>query len=160
MSKVPCQKYPVYIQFEYLFPRSTATIPFRDTRLSRTLTCICKKYLVYIEYLPPSRNFSSISPYNPPFSRYLIVENQKCTEWPYADLEYLTVNKSIHYTLNTYIQGNKISILLKNQPFSKHNVAENENKIMKNRKLKISKIPNSIFAWASNKKNQEEFEKH
>ncbi len=35
---------------------------------------------------PPRDKFSSVSLYNQPFSRYKVVENRKCTEWPQTDL--------------------------------------------------------------------------
>ena len=38
--------------------------------------------------------------YDWPFPRYKVLKNQKCSEWPQAELEYLIV-KSTLYTLNT-----------------------------------------------------------
>ena len=51
--------------------------------------------------LIPEPKFHSDSLYDQPFSRYKIVENRKCTEWPQNNLKFLTV-KSTLYTLNTH----------------------------------------------------------
>ena len=64
-------------------------------------TLNCRKCLVYSEYVPPRPTFSSVSCYKQPFSRYKVVENQKCTELPQAALEHLTVTSTL-YTFNTY----------------------------------------------------------
>ncbi len=63
---------------------------------SSVKSTICKHLI-----LTPKPQFSSVSLSRQLFSRYQIVENQKCTEWLQTDLEHLPV-KSTLYTLNTY----------------------------------------------------------
>ncbi len=64
----------------------------------------CRKYLVYTEYSSMGPKFHSLLLYDQPFSRYNIVKNRKCIEWPQNDLNHLTV-KSTLYTLNTHPRG-------------------------------------------------------
>ncbi len=47
-----------------------------------------------------------------PFSstRYRVVENRKCTEWPQSDFTHLTVTGYL-YTLNTYLGGTNFTQL-------------------------------------------------
>ncbi len=62
-------------------------------------TLNCQKYPVYTEYLPPRPKFSSVLLYNPLFSRYKAVENQKCTNWPWTDLSKVPV-PCMHWVLS------------------------------------------------------------
>ncbi len=57
---------------------------------------ICDKYPVHTEYLPPKPKFSSVLLYDQPFSRYKVVENWKCTEWPQIDIEHVTVKNTLY----------------------------------------------------------------
>ncbi len=61
----------------------------------------CQRYPVYTVHSPPRPKCHSVSLYDKPFSRYNVVENRKCTEWPQNDLKHLTV-KSTLYILNTH----------------------------------------------------------
>ena len=106
----------------------------------------------------PSPKFSSVSLYNQPFSRYKIVENRKCTEWPQNELETWAV-KSTLYALNTYPWGpnftpfhSTVAPFWVNRSFWFSYMLrwwtwtfQTKQKIIKNWKLKISKLPNRFF---------------
>ena len=51
-----------------------------------------------------SETIETVLLYDQPFSRYKVVENRKCTEWPQNDLNHLTVERTL-YTMNTTPQG-------------------------------------------------------
>ncbi len=61
-------------------------------------------YTVYTKYLPTRPKLWSISLYDQPFSRYKVVKNCKCTQWPEIQHEYWTV-KSTLYILSIYPWG-------------------------------------------------------
>ena len=59
---------------------------------------------VYTEYLSLRPKFHPVSLYDQPFSRYKIVENRKCTQWPH----HVSV-KSTLCTLNTHFRGQNLT---------------------------------------------------
>ncbi len=69
-----------------------------------------QKYPVYKRNLPPPPpkhtppvQIWSVSLYAQPFSKYKIVENRKCTEWPQNDLGHLAVKITL-YKVYTYLR--------------------------------------------------------
>ncbi len=66
--------------------------------------------------LPPLSKVWSVSLYDQLFSRYRVIENRKCTEWPQSDHGPLTV-KSTLYTLRTSPVVLIWSFLFYDQPF-------------------------------------------
>ncbi len=58
-----------------------------------------------------SPEFRSVSMYNHPFARYLVVKTRKCTEWSQDDLQYLLItSKSTLYILSSYTRSTNFSM--------------------------------------------------
>ena len=63
---------------------------------------------VYTEYASLWPKFNFVSLYDQPYSRYKIVENWKCTQWPQSGIKHLTVESTL-YTPNTHPWGHKFT---------------------------------------------------
>ncbi len=82
------------------------------------------KYPAYTEYSRQVSIYHSGSLYGQPFSRYKIVKNQKCTQWPQNVLKHLTVKVPVHTEYLSPMP--KIhTVSLYDQPFSRYKVVEN-----------------------------------